>query len=346
MKKIILLDSHAIIHRAYHGLPDFSTKSGIPTGGLFGLSSMLIKIISDLKPDYLIACYDLPKPTFRHLAYEGYKGGRAKTDEELISQIKSSREIFKAFSIPVYEAEGFEADDLLGTFSEILKKDKKNKIIIASGDMDTLQLVDKNQVVVFTLKKGINDTIIYDEEKVFERFGFGPENIIDFKGLSGDPSDNIIGISGIGEKTATKLILNFGNIENIYKKLKKSEKDFEEKGFKPRMINLLKEGEEEALFSKELATIKKDVETNFSLPEQNFNESLDLSKIGEVFRKYEFRNLLERLQKNLGLEKKEEDLADGEEEISKEKLKELKLAVHLLNPNISEPTLDDLKNFE
>ncbi len=223
-KKIVLLDSHAIIHRAYHALPDFASSTGEPTGALYGLSSMLMRIIADLKPDYIIACYDLPQKTFRHEVYDAYKAGRAKTDEALVAQIISSRKVFEAFGIPIYDAPGFEADDVLGTIVEKFKKDKEINIIIASGDMDTMQLVDDKKVQIFTLKKGITDTILYDEKAVVERFGFKPEFLPDYKGLRGDPSDNIIGIKGIGEKTATDLIKTFGTIEDIYKKIKKTQR--------------------------------------------------------------------------------------------------------------------------
>ncbi|MFA5880529.1 MAG: 5'-3' exonuclease H3TH domain-containing protein, partial [Candidatus Margulisiibacteriota bacterium] len=245
-KTLVLLDSHAIIHRAYHALPDFLSSKGEPTGALYGLTSMLMKIITDLKPDYIIACYDLPQKTFRHEAYDAYKAGRAKTDEALISQLKDSRKIFEAFNIPTYDAPGFEADDVIGTIVEKMKTPfplgrdgdgLKLNIIIASGDMDTMQLIDDKKVQVYTLKKGINDTILYDEKEVIKRFGFGPKLLPDYKGLRGDPSDNIIGIKGIGEKTATNLIVNFGTIEEIYKKIKKNPELFDKKvGISPRIF--------------------------------------------------------------------------------------------------------------
>src|SRR3990167_8331654 len=150
-KILVLLDSHAIIHRAYHALPEFTSSKGEPTGALYGLSSMLMRIISDIKPDYVVACYDLPQKTFRHEAYDGYKAGRAKTDDALIMQLKNSRQIFEAFNIPMYDMPGFEADDVLGTIVEQMKKEKDLDIIIASGDMDTMQLVDDKKVQVYTL---------------------------------------------------------------------------------------------------------------------------------------------------------------------------------------------------
>ena len=223
---LVLLDTHAILHRAYHALPEFKSSSGEPTGALYGLSTFLIKLIKDLKPDYIVACYDLPGPTLRHEVYEDYKGTRKKIDVDLVSQLESSKEVFKALNIPIFSSPGFEADDMLGTIVESLSKNKDVDIIIASGDMDTMQLVDGDKVRVYTLKKGIKDTIIYNEDAVRERFGFEPSLLPDYKGLRGDPSDNIIGISGIGEKTAEELIKNFGSIEDIYKKLKKDEKSF------------------------------------------------------------------------------------------------------------------------
>jgi DNA polymerase-1 len=257
-EKLVLLDAHAIIHRAYHALPDFATSKGEPTGALYGLVAMILKIASDLKPDYLVACYDLPKPTYRHEVYEGYKAGRAKTDDDLVLQLEKSKQICEALNIPIYSKEGFEADDMLGTIVEKMRSDGV-EIIIASGDMDTLQLVDdakknKSSVKVYTLKKGIKDTILYDEKAVEERYGFEPELLADFKGLRGDPSDNIIGIKGVGEKSAVDLIKNFGGIDEIYKVLKKDPKKLEAVGIRKGIIELLKNGEEEAKFSKMLAT--------------------------------------------------------------------------------------------
>ncbi len=344
-KTLVLLDSHAIIHRAYHALPDFLSSSGEPTGALYGLSNMLMKIISELKPDYIVACYDLPQKTFRHEAYDGYKAGRVKADEALISQLISSREIFKAFNIPIYDMAGFEADDVLGTIVDHFKSDKNIKIIIASGDMDTMQLVDKDKVSIFTLKKGITDTILYNEEKVFERFGFMPEFLPDYKGLRGDPSDNIIGIKGIGEKTATTLISKFHTIENIYKQIKKDESLFKDLGITPRILELLKNNEDEAIFSKTLATIRRDVPIKFTLPEKTFWENADLKKVEETFIKFEFRSLLSRLknffQNGNGIVS-EDKIQEKQEIINSNELQEASIALWILNSQISNPKLEDI----
>lgn len=347
-ERIVLLDSHAIIHRAYHALPDFTAPDGSPTGALYGLSAMLLKIIQELSPDYIAACYDLPKPTVRHEAYEGYKATRTKTDDSLIAQIKTSRDVFKAFCIPIYEREGFEADDILGTIVELLKDNKEIEVVIASGDMDTLQLVDGNRVKVYTLKKGLNDTIMYDEASVKERFGFDPALIPDYKGLRGDPSDNIIGVPGIGEKTATELIMLFGTLENLYKELKKDEEKFLAKGVKPRIMNLLKEHEEDALFSKMLATIRTDAPIAFSLEDARREDHVSLPKLIELFDRLGFRSLKARVRTVLGAEYVEEEEEEPEaprEEVDPTRLSEACVMLWLLSSEFTNPTQEDVLAF-
>lgn len=371
-KTLVLLDAHAIIHRAYHALPEFLSSKGEPTGALYGLSSMLMKIITDLKPDYIVACYDLPQKTFRHEAYEAYKAGRAKADEALISQLKNSRQIFEGFDIPIYDAPGFEADDIIGTIVEKFKKDKSTNVIIASGDMDTMQLVDDKKVQVYTLKKGINDTILYDEDAVIARFGFKPELLPDYKGLRGDPSDNIIGIKGIGEKTATSLIVNFGTIEKIYKKIKKNPESFKKIGISPRIFELLKNNEEEAEFSKTLAKIRVDAPIDFVLPEKTFWENADLKKMEQVFSEFEFRSLLGRMKNFFENNRRTapdsnslrcspsvlegQDLSDRSEgssensyqaplSVDEDELQETSIALWLINSDITNPKLEDILLF-
>jgi DNA polymerase-1 len=290
-KTLVLLDAHAILHRAYHALPDFASPSGEPTGALYGVVAMLLKIIEDFKPDYIAACFDLPEPTYRHEAFADYKGTRSKTDDALVTQINRSRDIFAAFGIPIYEHPGFEADDMLGTIAYQTREDKNLTVIIASGDMDTLQCVDKKRVKVYTLKKGIKDTVLYDEAAVNERFGFPPALVPDYKGLRGDTSDNIPGIVGIGEKTATELITKFGGIDDIYKKLKKDEAAFLAAGIKPRIITLLKTGEEEAQFSKMLATIRTDAPISFVPHETHWQDRANTDAILNLFSELGFRTL-------------------------------------------------------
>lgn len=350
-KRIVLLDTHAIIHRAYHALAaaELTSPTGAPTGALYGLVSMLLKIIADLKPDYIAACYDLPKPTIRHEAYADYKGTRVKMEDALSLQIEESRKVFAAFAIPTYERAGFEADDLLGTIAHELRDEKTVDVIIASGDMDTLQLVDDNRVRVYTLKKGINDTILYDEKAVVERFGFLPALIPDWKGLRGDPSDNIKGVPGIGEKTATELITGFGSIEKIYTALKKKNGDevFLKKGIKARMIALLKEHEEDARFSKALATIRLDAPIAFALPEYGWNKNVDLQKILTLFDEFGFRSLRDRartiLAHSTGEEHSSEEVsAPAPEEVDPMLFAQAQVKLWLLASDFTNPTLDDI----
>ena len=352
-KRIVLLDSHAILHRAYHALPEFTSTKGEPTGALYGLCLMLLKIINELKPNYIIACFDLPKPTYRHEMYEGYKAKRAKADDALIQQIKKSREIFDSFSIPIYEKEGFEADDLLGSIVEKVKNKKDIEVIIASGDMDTLQLVDGQKVRVYTLKKGIKDTIIYDEDAVRERFGFGPEQLPDFKGLRGDPSDNIIGIKGIGEKTATLLIQKFGTIENIYDALEKDELRFKKAGIKERVIELLKLNKEEAVFSRVLAEIRRDALDKYELPKKEWRDSFVLERAQKIFSELGFRSLDQRMKEVfLGggpslkmADIRQKSLNEAQQDISPDEIKKTGIALWLLASDTTNPSLDDIFRF-
>lgn len=355
-KRLVLLDVHAIIHRAYHALPDFTGPDGAPTGALYGLVAMLLKIASDLSPDYIAACYDLPGPTVRHEAYAEYKGTRAKSDDALIAQIIRSSAVFDAFAIPRYERAGFEADDLLGTIAHEMRDTKDLEVIIASGDMDTLQCVDNDRVKVYTLKKGINDTILYDAKAVEERYGFAPTLIPDYKGLRGDPSDNIKGIPGIGEKTATELLQKFGTIEDIYAALEKDEKIFVKKGIKPRIITLLKEHEEDARMSKSLATIRTDAPIAFQLPTEAWRENIDLAKVLALFDELGFRSLKARVRETLGAgaefaEPLGPHSTDDEElesagprlsEIPHQRLAEAGVMLWLLASDFTTPSLEDV----
>lgn len=345
--RLVLLDAHAIIHRAYHALPDFTAPDGQPTGALYGLSSMLLRIATDLKPDYIVACYDLAGPTVRHEAFAEYKGTRSSIDDSLITQLNTSRNVFKAFCVPIYEKAGFEADDILGTIVEKLKDDPSIEIIIASGDMDTMQLITGTKVQVYTLKKGLNDTILYDEKAVEERYGFLPALIADYKGLRGDPSDNIKGVPGIGEKTGTELIQKFGSVEDIYKAIKKDEAAVIASGIKPRIVNLLKEHEEDALFSKSLTTIRLDAPITFAMPAKVWKETISTEKLLTLFDELGFRSLKPRVRTLLGGDddsEEEEELEEVEDEASipKERLQEAKAMLWILYSDFTNPTLDDV----
>ncbi|MDP2650017.1 MAG: DNA polymerase, partial [bacterium] len=345
-KRLVLLDAHAIIHRAYHALPDFSSSKGEPTGALYGLSAMLMKIIQELNPDYIAGCFDLPEPTHRHEVFEEYKAKRKKTEDELVAQLIRARDVFQAFGIPAYEAAGFEADDILATIVEKLKKDNGTDIIIASGDMDTLQLVDNKKVRVYTLRKGIQDTIMYDEDAVRERYGFGPELLPDLKGIMGDASDNIPGVPGVGETSALKLVREYGDLDLIYKALKSDAGAVKKKtGIREQYLKRLLEHEEEAHFSKMLATVRRDVPISFVLPARVWRETIDTDKVLALFSELEFRTLGERFTKLLGVQKQEAEDAAPAEDIDEGALAEAAVALWLIRSDLTSPTLEDVLQF-
>ncbi len=279
-QKLIIIDGNALIHRSYHALPPFKTKKGKLVNAVYGFASVLFKVIRELNPDYLVATFDLPGPTFRDLEYREYKAKRVKAPQDLYDQISLVKELVQSFNIPIYEKKGFEADDLIGTISE---QSKKTENMIITGDLDTLQLVNKN-TWVYNLKKGINQIAIYDKKAVKDRYGLTPEQLNDFKGLRGDPSDNIPGVTGIGEKTALKLIKEFNNLENLYQKINQVELKL-----KARLL----EYKDQAFLSMYLATIKKDVPIDFNLKKSKMKD-YDKKKVIKFLEKLEFRSLIKR----------------------------------------------------
>ncbi|MFH1412702.1 MAG: DNA polymerase I [bacterium] len=284
--KLLILDGNALIHRSFHALPvSMQTKSGQIVNAVYGFTSFLLKAIKEFKPEYMALTLDMKGPTFRHEKFKDYKATRIKAPDELYEQIPIVKEIAKAFNIPIYEKSGFEADDLIGTV--VKKVDKKIDKIIVTGDMDTLQLVD-DDTFVFSMSRGVSESILYNEEEVKKRYGFGPEDLVDFKALRGDPSDNIPGVTGIGEKTATELIKEFKTLDNIYKNIK-SEK------IKDRIRELLIKYKEQAYLSKELATIDKKVDIDFSLKDVVFGDYRK-ENIMSLFSQLEFKSLLSRLK--------------------------------------------------
>ncbi|MEK9195275.1 MAG: 5'-3' exonuclease H3TH domain-containing protein, partial [Patescibacteria group bacterium] len=288
MKRLILIDSHAIIYRAYHALPPMTGPNGEPTHAVYGFTTILLRIIRELKPDYIAAAFDLSGPTFRHIASERYKATRPETPDDLASQFGGVKEVLAAFGIPVFEKEGFEADDVLGTLVKKVSKEKNLETIIVTGDMDALQLVGPN-VKVYAMRKGVSDMVIYDTDAVRERYGFAPEQMIDFKALKGDASDNIAGVKGIGEKTALVLIKEFGSVEEIYKQLEKRTKKISSS-----VVKKLIDDKENAFLSKELATIHTSVPIEIKLADLR-RASEHTPAIRVVFQKFGFFGLLKRL---------------------------------------------------
>lgn len=287
-KRLILIDGNALIHRAYHALPPLTTKTGELVNAVYGFSSVLLKVISDLKPDYILASFDLAAPTFRHTEYKEYKATRVKAPDELYAQIGRVKEVVRAFNIPIFEKEGYEADDVIGTMvfqSENSKEDVEN--IIVTGDLDTLQLVSP-KTKVFALRKGMGDTVLYDEEAVRERYGLSPNQMIDYKGLRGDPSDNIPGVKGIGEKTAVELLKKYETLENVYTSLAEIKGAVKDKLEKDKM---------KAFMSKKLATIVKNVPLKLDFSAAVMHE-FERKKLVDLFQELTFFSLIKRIPGN------------------------------------------------
>ena len=287
-KQLIIIDSNALLHRAFHALPPLTNKNGQPTGAVYGFLLTLFKAIKDLKANYIVACFYTPKPTFRHEQFKEYKAHSVKTPDGIVSQIPVTKEVLESFSIPIFEKPGFEADDVIATIAKKVSGGNEIEVFILSGDLDNLQLVDE-KIKVYTLGKGIKDSVIYDEQKVMERFGVKPEQMNDFKALTGDASDNIPGVSGIGKTTAADLIQRFGNLKNLYDELAT-----DTAVLKPKIKEALKNNKENAFLSLELVQTKKDVELDFNLELCRFG-NFDQQKVKNIFYELGFTSLVERL---------------------------------------------------
>ncbi len=361
-KKFVILDGNAIIHRAYHALPPMTSK-GTMVNAVYGFTTMLLKVMNDLKPDYLAVSFDVAGGTFRDKISADYKATRVKADQELYDQIPLCYDVARAFDIPIYTKKGYEADDVIGTITSKCHPERRPKaevegslttrdsstrptgsvgmtIIIVTGDMDTLQLVNEN-TKVFAMRKGMSDTVLYDTQEVKKKYGFGPEHIIDYKALRGDASDNIPGVPGIGEKTATELIQKIGGIDDIYAQVKSQKSTFVPSSgrgkvksqFTPSVIAKLKAGEESAEMSYELATIKRDVpDLDFKLADCEVKE-MDVEKISELFKKLEFWSLLKRISNDKLQNTKNKTQTNHKSEITN------------LKSQIIEITEKNLKNF-
>lgn len=295
--RYMFIDGNALVHRGYHAIPGLTTKSGEPTGAVYGFVSILLRAIKDLKPTHIACSFDLAGPTFRHEEYKEYKGTRVKTADDLYEQIPRVKEVVAALNIPIYEVEGYEADDVLGTLaSYVCEHDKDDgEAMIVTGDLDTLQLVN-DCVKIYTLRKGITDTAVYDAPAIKERYGLTPEQMLDYKALRGDPSDNIKGVKGIGDKGATELIKEFGGIENLYKEIHAESKKVKDK-IKPRTLQLLIDGEDDARLAHRLSKIVCDLPLDVQLPPYEFTRT-HLGDIIALFQELEFKSLVDKLPKN------------------------------------------------
>ncbi len=322
-KILALIDGNALVHRAYHALPPLTTKEGKPSGAVYGFALTLFGMMDKVKPDYIIASFDVKGPTFRHKEFKEYKANRKKAPDDLYEQIPMCQELLKSYGIPIYIKEGYEADDVLGTISKMKLTEKPPKVsrnletltpftqgvdtLIVTGDMDLAQLVDKD-TSIFTLRRGVKDTVIYDEGGVMEKYKIRPDQIVDYKALRGDPSDNIPGVKGVGEKTALDLLHQFGHLKDIYNNLDKIEK--------PAVRKKLEDNKKEAFLSYRLATIATNIPLQVDLASarvDNFNKE----GLAEFLKKMGFQSLYKRLVggvsagRGLALRRSETKSSDG-----------------------------------
>ena len=301
----MIIDGNAIIHRSFHALPPtLRTKDGRLVNAVYGFSSFLLKAWKEIKPDYIVLTLDKKGPTFRHEKYKEYKATRVKAPQDLYDQIPLVKEVAKAFNIPVFELSGFEADDLIGTISRTVDEDVEK--VIVTGDMDTMQLVNPH-TKVFAMGRGLSESVLYDEDRVRARYDLEPNQMIDYKGLRGDPSDNIPGVKGIGEKTATELLKEFVTIDNLYKHIEDGDENVKEM-IKPRILDLLTAQKDNAYMSKDLATIHTDAPIKFDL-EACLANDFEVDKVSEIFSELEFKTLLPRVQELLSLGSTKEESA-------------------------------------
>lgn len=290
-KRLVLIDAHAIIHRAYHALPPMHTKNGEPTNAVYGFVNMLMRAISDLQPTWIAVAFDLPTPTFRHKEYIAYQAHRPQVEEDLKSQIVKVRELVKAAGLPIYEKKGFEADDVLGSLAKrAAKKKSVDEVIIVTGDRDTLQLVDK-KIKIYAPVKGLTEASLFDRAKTKEYLHITPEQVVDYKALVGDSSDNYPGVVGIGPKTAVALLQVFGSLDKIYKALKRGMLQ----GFAPSVSQKLQAGKDSAMLSKKLAKIVTTLPIKLDFKKAKLPQFSQNEEFLKKLRLLGFRSILKRI---------------------------------------------------
>ncbi|MBC8446944.1 MAG: DNA polymerase I [Chloroflexi bacterium] len=282
-KKLVLIDGHSLAYRAFHALPDtLATSQGELTNAVYGFTSMLLNVLRDEKPDYIAVAFDVGR-TFRHEQYPQYKAHRAAMPDELRTQMARIRQVVEAFNIPIFEVEGYEADDVLGTLSRQAAQ-RGVETLLVTGDTDAFQLVDPHTRVL-TSRRSFSDTVIYDEAGIEARYGLRPRQLIDYKALTGDKSDNIPGVRGVGDKTATQLLQSYGSVEEVYEHLGE---------ITGRARSALAGNEAQALLSKQLVAIVRDMDIALDLEKCRVGD-FDRQQVVEFFREMEFRSLLERV---------------------------------------------------
>ena len=287
--RLLLIDANSLIHRAYHALPPLTGPQGQPAGALYGLASVLIKLFKEEAPRYAAAAFDRKEPTFRKKQYDAYKATRQPTPDVLIEQLKEAPRLLKCFGVYPLDALGYEADDLIATLATKFSS-AEVEVEIMSGDLDILQVVEDGRVFAQIPKKGITETVIYKEKGVKERFGVAPRNLADYKGLVGDTSDNIPGVNGVGPKSATDLLHEFGTVEGIYENLEKIKKD------KPALGEKLEVGRESAFMSKSLATLIKNVPSPDDLNVFAVGDPLKSVEVQRYLEEWGFKTLLKRVE--------------------------------------------------
>lgn len=298
MAKLILFDGNAIMHRAYHALPPLNARNGEPINAVYGLISMLLKVIQDLKPTHIIFAFDRSEPTFRKKILESYQAQRPEMEEELSSQFKKAQRVIEAFGIPLYDKAGFEADDVIGTIARKISHPElvegslagprdDNKVLIITGDRDMLQLVnEENGVYLYMPLKGLSDAKEFGHKETVERMGVAPDTIVDYKALVGDPSDNYKGVPGIGPKTAITLLEKYKTLDEIYKHADELPEKLKQK---------LVENKDSAYQSQKLAKIVTDVDIDFDLDKAS-RWQLDSEEVMRLFEEIGFRTLTNRVK--------------------------------------------------
>lgn len=289
-KTFLVIDANSLLHRSYHALPPFTTKDGTVVNAVYGFVSTLLKSIKEFQPTHIAAAFDLEGGTFRHEEYKKYKGTRKKAEQDLYDQFPIVKDVLSAMNIPIAEKKKFEADDVIGTL--VAQKEKDVAYVILTSDMDALQLVNGN-TKVYRLRKGVTDIVLFDEKGVKEKYKLTPSQIVDYKALRGDPSDNIPGVKGIGEKTATDLLLQFGTLDALYKAVAE-----EDPNIKPAALKKLQEHNKDAYLSQRLAQIRHDTPIDTTLTTYAWN-GFDEMKMRDEFQKLEFKSLMDRIPKHL-----------------------------------------------
>lgn len=285
--ELLLVDGSALLHRAYHAYPKMTMKGGGLVNAVYGVASMLISALESIRPEYVSVLWDVAKPTFRHKMYVAYKAQRPKTDQELIDQIPLVYEMLDSFSINQLKQEGYEADDLIGSLAEMFKG-QVDKVVVLTGDQDVMQLIEE-RVGVLVPGRGKIPMKMYGESEVVERYGVRADQIVDYKALVGDSSDNIPGVLGIGPKTAAALLQSFDTLDEIYRDLSLIEGKMGSK-----VLEKLREGKESAYLSRELSKIKRDIKVGVKLADMAY-ESLAKEGTREFFKTMNFKSLTRRV---------------------------------------------------